>query len=173
MSHSERRNQYDHHQCLEQGERAEQRFVRLVQQRGWQATPAPAYADIHAHWDYLIQKQSRCFKVDIKAMKRIQRHDAAVQDTWLWIELHGVRPHDPGWLYGGAADLIAVEIERGFVLVKRLDLIELVAQLVQFEPMVTQASAACYRVYSRPNRPDRLTLIETAQLYRLQHFVLS
>jgi hypothetical protein len=124
-----RRNQYDRHHCLEQGQRAEDQFITLIQQRGWQVQRASEYADKHEHWDCVIEKPPRRFKVDVKAMKRIRRQDVTVQDQWLWVELHGVRPSDHGWLYAGQADLLAIEQQTHFLLLKRLDLIDFVGSI--------------------------------------------
>ncbi|MDH7489481.1 MAG: hypothetical protein QHH80_08225 [Anaerolineae bacterium] len=63
--------------------------------------------DINAHWDMVISYGVKTFKVDVKAMKRISRGDQAKQDAYHWVELHGVRANDEGWLFGGQADLIA------------------------------------------------------------------
>ncbi|OUD13857.1 hypothetical protein [Thioflexithrix psekupsensis] len=161
-----RRNQYDRHHCLEQGQRAEDQFIALIQQRGWQVQRASEHADKHEHWDCVIEKPPRRFKVDVKAMKRIRRQDVTVQDQWLWIELHGVRPSDRGWLYAGQADLLAIEQQTHFLLLKRLDLIDFVDQFVDRQKQVATADQARYCVYSRPGRVDQLTLIEIKQLCR-------
>jgi hypothetical protein len=159
-----RRNQYDQRGCLEQGQRAENRFIASVEQLGWRVQYASEHEDKHEHWDFLIEKLPRRFKVDVKAMKRIRRQDATVQDQWLWVELHGVRPTDEGWLYAGKADLFAIEQQFCFLLVKRLDLIDFIAHWVDRHKQVYVPEQARYCVYSRPNRADQLTLIETAKL---------
>jgi len=87
-----------------------------------------------------------------------------VQDEWIWIELHGVREHDRGWLYDGKADLIAFEKKGAFVIVRRDDLTKLVEQLVDMNTTVYLAKDARYKVYSRPGRPDKITMIETEKL---------
>jgi hypothetical protein len=98
-------------------------------------------------------------------MKRISRQDADVQDTWHWIELHGVRAKDPGWLYGGKADLLAFERRASFLLVRRTRLMELVEELVDFDHVVETPLDAKYAIYSRARRSDeRLTMIETARM---------
>jgi hypothetical protein len=96
-------------------------------------------------------------------MKRIQRSDDDVQDQWTWVELHGVRPHDKGWLHG-EAKLIAFETKNVFLIVKRLDLITLVHKYVNFDLTVNYAREAQYKVYQRKDRADQITLIETDKL---------
>ena len=99
----------------------------------------------------------------MKAMKRIQRSDNDVQDEWTWIELHGVRPHDDGWLHG-EAKIIAFETRESFILVKRKDLIDLVHKYVNFDTLVEYARDAKYSVYQRKGRADKITLIETEKI---------
>ena len=125
---------------------------------------APEDGNIDAHWDFLIESPLESYKVDVKGMKRVSRRDPDVQDTWLWVELHSVRSYNRGWLYDGKADLIAVEKIDTFVLVKRVDLLALVEQLVNLDSTVSSARQAKYKVYSRPKRPDKISLIETKKL---------
>jgi len=96
-------------------------------------------------------------------MKRIQRSDDNVQDEWTWVELHGVRPKDDGWLHG-EAKLIAFEIRDSFLIVKRLDLIDLVHRYVNFDLTANYAREAQYKEYQRKGRADKITLIETEKL---------
>ena len=75
-----------------------------------------------------------------------------------------MREHDRGWLYDGKADLIAFEKKGAFVIVRRDDLTKLVEQLVDMNTTVYLAKDARYKVYSRPGRPDKITMIETEKL---------
>jgi site-specific DNA-methyltransferase (adenine-specific) len=159
-----KRNKYDKRDCLEIGHKAEDVFARIADQKGWKVTTASNYANINDHWDVLIEKEAERYRVDVKGMKRLSRSDPDVQDEWIWIELHGVREHDRGWLYDGKAELVAFEKKREFVVVKRDDLIKLIEQLVDLKTTVHSAKAARYKIYSRPGRPDRITLIETEKL---------
>lgn len=160
----DKRNKYDKRDCLEIGQRAEDIFARIAAQRGWKVTRATSYANINDHWDLRIEKGTEGYKVDVKGMKRLSRSYTEVQDEWIWIELHGVREHDRGWLYDGKAELIAFEKKGAFVIVRRNDLIKLVEQLVVMNATVYSARDARYKVYSRPKRPDRITMIETEKL---------
>lgn len=159
-----KRNRYDKRGCLEIGQNAEDVFASIAAKRGWQVTAASNYANMNDHWDLLIEKGTERYRVDVKGMKRLSRHDASVQDEWIWIELHGVREHDRGWLYGGKAELIAFEKEGSFIIVTRNDLIKLVERFVDVNTTVYSARDARYKVYSRSKRPDKLTLIETEKL---------
>jgi len=159
-----RRNRYDRKNCLEIGQKAEDVFASIATERGWKVTVASNYANIHDHWDLLIEKGAERYRVDVKGMKRLSRQDSSVQDRWIWIELHGVRDHDRGWLYDGKAELIAFEKEGAFLIVMRNDLIKLVEQLVDLNTTARSAKQARYRVYSRPGRPDKITMMETEKL---------
>ena len=162
------RNQFDTKDCLERGERAETQFARVAMSRGWQVTAATGRQDIDEHWDVLIEKDAKRYRVDVKAMKRINRHDAQPQDDWVWIELHGVREGERGWLFGGQADWIAFERKQSFVIVPRVSLAKLVLQMVDAKSIVSAPELARYKVYQRPHRPDKLTLIETAHLDKIK-----
>ncbi|APH11923.1 hypothetical protein ASJ33_01520 [Dehalococcoides mccartyi] len=164
MNNDSRRNKYDTKDSLELGDKAELVFRRLAEKRGWELTEASFDCNVNEHWDFLMQRGSDNFKIDVKAMKRLNRGDLDVQDRWIWIELHGVRSQDQGWLYHGKADLISFEKMTSFVIVKRTDLIELVERLVDNKTLVHSSREAKYRVYNRPGRPDRITLIETDTL---------
>ena len=159
-----KRNKYDRRNCLEIGQKAEDVFASMATERGWKVTVASNYANIHDHWDLLIEKEAERYRVDVKGMKRLDRYDSNVQDQWIWIELHGVREHDRGWLYDGKAELVAFEKEGTFSIVMRNDLIKLVEQLVDMNTTARSAKQARYKVYNRPGRPDKITMIETEKL---------
>ena len=169
MNSSNRRNKYDNRDCLERGDQAEQLFLRLISSKGYSYKKSSQYEDINEHWDYLIEKDGKSWKVEVKGIKRIQRMDDEVQDEWIWVELHGVRPNDPGWLYGSKADIIAFEMKDSFILVKRDHLIELVERIVDFNSQVNFSREAKYRIYQRPGRADKITLIESKRLKTIQH----
>jgi hypothetical protein len=164
MYNPRRRNQYDKRDSLELGDKAEVMFRRLAEKRGWTLSDATFEDNINKHWDLLMVKGKDGYRVDIKAMKRLSRGDSPVQDKWVWIELHGVRPNDKGWLYGGEADLIGFEKKTSFVIVKRTDLIRLVESLVDNKALVHSSREAKYKIYNRPGRPDRITLLEMDKL---------
>lgn len=149
-----------------QGLKAEYNFIKTAKREGFKVGKAPNDKDINAHWDYLIKKGKLKLKVDVKAMKKINRYDEEVQDEWVWIELHGVRNSDFGWLYGGEADIIAFEMKDSFYLVEREALIELIDGIVDFKMEAFHATDAQYKVYSRLYRPDKLTLINKKDLER-------
>lgn len=167
-----RPNQYDRHgENLKRGLKAEDVFLELARKQGFQVHHASKAADIHEHWDYSLTKGNASLKVDIKAVKKIQRQDPQPQDQYTWIELQGVR--DQGWLFGGHSDYIAFQTFNSFILVRRTALIAFVQKNVHPTAQVNQPTDALkkqqgkYPVYSRPERSDRLILVETDILRQL------
>lgn len=158
------RNQYDKKDCLEIGLNAQDLFDKIAEARGWYVTKATVTEDMNEHWDRLIKKGVESYKVEVKAMKRLTRHDSNVQDEWVWIELHGVRNYDKGWLYDGKSDLIAFEKKESFLIVKRLDLIDLIPRVVNMESLVSDVREAKYKIYQRSGRPDKISLIRNDDL---------
>lgn len=158
-----KRNKYDTDKCLERGEGAQDSFTLAAQQAGWVVRRASDLEDIYKHYDYTISRGNESYTVDVKAMKKLNRLDHCVQDRWLWIELHGVGEENDGWLFG-QSDLIGFEMQKAFLLVSRTELIELVNEWVDTHALVSRPERAQYRVYTRPNRADVLTLVESSRL---------
>ena len=163
------RNRYDKKDSLELGRRAEDTFARLAVKHGFKVTASSEKGNIDEHFDYVIERDGKSHKVDVKSIKRKSREDTELQDEFLWIELHGVRADDKGWLYDGKADLIAFELANSFRIVDRLELIALVENLVDFEAKVSSSKDALYKVYSRKSRPDLLTMIKSEDVLQLRH----
>ncbi len=80
------RNKYDKKNCLEKGINAEEQFHKIAENRNWKVTHSTSEQDINEHWDRLIEKNGKSYKVDVKAMKRMRRQDNNAQDTWVWID---------------------------------------------------------------------------------------
>lgn len=163
MFHTNSRNQYDHKDSLELGERAESLFVKLAQQSGWKISASSKDENINAHWDYQIEKDSQVFKAEVKSRKRISRSDNGLQSEFTWVELHGVRPNDSGWLFG-KADLIAFEKEHSFIFVKKLDLLDVINKKVNLIAKVRDPKDAVYKIYTREGRKDKLTLLPMSDI---------
>lgn len=157
------RNQYDRKDCLEVGQTAEETFVKIATERGWEIKIASSTENIDDHFDYRIKKGHEVYKVEVKGKKRIDRSDARAQEELVWIELHGVRIHDAGWLFG-KADLIAFQMNTSFRIVKRLDLVSLVCKLIDYKSKANSPKDALYKAYSRAGRSDILTLLRHEDL---------
>ena len=165
MSRKIEKNKFDKTgENLERGLRAQDKFEKILKREGFSVKHATSEEDMNEHWDLKALKEGKEFRIEVKAMKKISRQDKEPQDKWHWIELHGVRKNDEGWLYGGKADFIAFETKSSFLLVKRKDLVDLVDKTVNKNEFVDSPYKAKYKVYQRKNRPDKLTLIETSKL---------
>ncbi len=163
------RNRYDKKDSLELGQKAEDQFARLAVRQGFKITASTGRGNMDEHFDYVMERDGKTFKVDVKSRKRVARKEKETQDQFLWIELHGVRADDKGWLYAGHADLIAFELSKSFRIVDRLELVVLVEKLVDFKAKVSSPNDALYKVYSRKRRPDLLTMIKSADLMSIRH----
>jgi hypothetical protein len=161
---SERKNKYDSSDCLERGDHTESLFEILAISNDWDVYEPTNRENIDQHWDFAIRRGNENYRVDVKSLKKISRSDEKVQDSWTWIELHGVRENDSGWLFAGRADLIAFERFDSFIFVKRTDLIALIVSLVDFSSISGSPENARYKVYRRINRFDKITLIESKYL---------
>ncbi len=161
------RNKFDKKDSLELGQRAEDLFAKTAQSLGWQVSPASKDENINEHWDFEIKKDDVLYKIEVKSRKRISRSDAEMQIDLTWVELHGVRPQDTGWLFG-KADLIAFEKEHSFLLVKKSDLLALVNQKVNLVAKVTTPKDAVYKIYKRQGRKDKLTLLPTKDIEEIK-----
>ena len=121
--------------------------------------------DIHEHWDFLITKDEKAHKVEVKAVKKINRRDVSTQSEWFWVEFRGVR--DEGWL-NGKADIIVLEREDEFWIVRRYDLRAKAEILVDKSKIVSTPEQAKYKLYQRKNRQDLISLIEFAKIADLE-----
>ena len=176
---------YGRNAALVAGKRAELMIHELAKQRQYKIVKAKQYFDIHHHWDYELDMDTgvvregsaeavgspkiadlTSFKIDVKSMKKISRTDLEPQDEWVWLEVHGVGEKNEGWLYGGKADFIVFETKSSFVFILRTDLIKVVEERVDRSPesLVKKAGLARYKLYSRPNRHDLITLVEYSVL---------
>jgi hypothetical protein len=160
------RNKYDKKDSLELGQNAESSFALAAVKHGWTIEPASEDSNINEHFDYIMSKDGKSFRVEVKSRKRMGRGDLDVQDKYVWVEIHGVRKDDQGWLYGNA-DLIAFEMTTSFRLVRRADLAALIGKLVDFNAMVDTPKDALYKLYSRAGRHDLLTMIKSSDLLEI------
>lgn len=167
MAHENSRNKYDKKDSLLLGNRAEKSFVQLARRLGWRVSPSSKRQNIDEHWDYQIERDSLSFKVEVKSLKRIHREDEQAQSELTLVELHGVRPRDTGWLFG-KADLIAFEKHDSFILVRKSDLLSVVNRKVDLVRKVREPTQALYKIYSRPGRKDKLTLLPMKDIQNIQ-----
>ena len=166
------KNKRDFYNSLAEGNKAADLFVDAAVKKGYAVVRSSKWQDINEHWDYMIQKKYpsqkgvRAYKVEVKAMKRIEYQDREPQAELIWIELHGVRERDQGWL-NGKADLIAFEQSDHFIVVRRKKLKGLVEYLASTKK-VSRTSEALYCLYSRKGRNDQLTMIRNRDILKIK-----
>ena len=158
------RNQFDKKDSLELGLTAQEKFISIAKSKGWLIKKSSSNEDINEHWDFRITKNGFSFRVDVESLKRISRSDEKVQDEWFWVEFHGVRSYDNGWL-NGKADLIALEREKDFFIIQRTDLKELADTLVDKTKNVSRTTDARYKIYCRrKNQTDVISLMKFSDI---------
>jgi len=141
------------------GANAEQQFKAIAIANGYPVVEAGAEYD-RRHIDFFVNKKA----VEVKSAKRISRQ-TDVQYDKIWVELQGVSGH-PGWLFGDA-QIIAFQMEKGFVLIRKRDLQKLVEEKVDKTSFVDRPEQALYKQYRRRGRLDTLTLVEASEIKRL------
>jgi hypothetical protein len=166
MQSANSRNRFDKKDSLELGEKAERLFAEMAKKLAYQVSPSSQDENINEHWDFQIAKGVENFKVEVKSSKRIHRNDSEAQAEFIWVELRNVRGK-VGWLFG-KADLIAFERNSVFLFVKRLDLLKVVNQKVNLVAKVKQADNALYKIYTRDERKDKLTLLAASDVEEIK-----
>jgi hypothetical protein len=147
--------------AFELGKNAEDGFVTLMSSKGWQVEPSTTQQNMIEHFDYIIAKDDRVLKIEVKAEKRISSRDENTQSEWVWIEFQAVNG-SPGWLYGNA-DYIAFQRDGVFHFANREKLVEVAEKLTKME-YVSRSVDAKYRYYRRFKRNDLLTLIQFSDI---------
>jgi hypothetical protein len=153
------RNQFDYTgQNQISGETAEAIFESVAKKRNF-AIQKATMKQQYAHIDFILtdNQKNKTYLIDVKARKKISRHQKDFQDELIWIEFKNVLGNN-GWLFG-SADFIAFERQNDFVLVARKNLITLCEKIVKKEK-ATNPADALYKTFSRKTRKDELSLIK-------------
>jgi len=111
--------------------------------------------DIFDHWDVKID-----IKIDVKAMKKINREDSEPNENIHYVEIKNVHG-DKGWLYG-EADYFAFEMKDYYVMVSKIKLQAMIAD--KCKDKIKCARPTLYQLYSREGRSDMMTLVKTVDL---------
>lgn len=137
-------------ESLERGDNAEHRFRVCVARSGGKiVAKASKTQDMFEHWDFLVGFGNKRYRIDVKAMKSLDRGQP-VQDDLVCCELHGSHQDNKGWLFGGHADIVAFEVGRGFILVWRQALCRWLKDNVDLTKKVNRSSSAVNgAVYNR------------------------
>lgn len=151
------RNQFDYSgENQISGETAENLFESIAKKKNFSIQKA-SLRQQYSHIDFILKNKDKTYLIDVKARKKISRHQKDFQDDLVWIEFKNVMGN-VGWIYG-SADFIAFEREKDFVLVARKNLVILCEKMVKSE-RVSNPVDALYKIFSRKTRKDELTLIK-------------
>jgi|TARA_R110000824_G_scaffold356208_2_gene543412 hypothetical protein len=155
---------------IKEGEQGEKRFKNIIESFGLLAREASFKENVHDHIDFFVNGETEKlkdfkFSVDVKARKRKSRGSDRYDDEYTWIEFKNVQGKK-GWLYG-KADKIAFEVEDGFLMIDREELVKWCEEKVDFKKSVRTAASATYKVYTRKGRDDLITRIKTEDIRNL------
>jgi hypothetical protein len=165
------KNKYDRRDSSEIGIKAQNKFIIVAQNLGWVVSIANFNQDVNEHWDVCISKEEHSLKVDVKSQRRVSRWDDKMEEDWVWVEFHSVRPSNLGWLYGSKSDAIAFERVKDFVVIDRLVLISLCQTLVDMGSKVKTSAEARYKLYTRAGRCDLISMIEMKHVAEKAMFI--
>jgi hypothetical protein len=93
---------------MTRGQSAEHAFAAFAAAQGLDAVPASARDNMAGHFDFVLIQHGKELRVDVKALKRTARDDVHDDLENIWVELHGVRHGQPGWVFG-SADVLAFQ----------------------------------------------------------------
>lgn len=170
MEHKKFKHSLDKHDCHEMGFSAEVIFKQLAEGKGYSVRVA-GREEQFSHVDFILEKDSKEWRIDVKGAKRIKRTDKEVNyhTTWLeWKTGHG----KDGWLVADkGCENIAFELENEFVIVSRKELKKLAEKLCDLTKRVDSPKKALYCGYKRFGRQDLLSIIKTEDLKQIQHSI--
>lgn len=118
--------------------------------------------DIYEHWDIELLDTDLKGKYDVKALRKVNRHDSEVNPEIQWIELLNVNGNK-GWLFG-KADYIVFEHTNQWVIVKRTDLVKYIKSNTKNDICLYPE---VHKLYRRRNRDDLITLVPFSDLIQI------
>ena len=132
--------------------------------------------DIHEHWDTQVEISGKMLKIDVKALKRDNRHDSETNENIHWVEIRNVRGHK-GWLYG-ESDLIGFETNDYFILVGTLKLRKFLEKKIGYTPeTISEISMSktknLYEPYGRYGRKDIIVKVKTMDLMHIKYLSIK
>lgn len=170
MEHQKFKHNLDNHNCSEMGFTAEVLFKQLAEEKGYSVRVAGRQEQF-SHVDFILNKEEKEWKVDVKGAKKIKRTDNQPCYEHLWLEFKTGHGKD-GWLVANkGCDTLAFELEHEFVLVARKELKKLAEKLCNLEKRVDSSKKALYCGYKRFGRQDLLSLIKTEDLKQIPHSI--
>jgi len=151
-------------------EEATASFLNIAATKGWSCVKSTKKEDCNDHYDWKIIKNNTEYKIDLKALKRINSSDNTMTDQLMLIEIQAVKNISnktrPGWLYG-KADYICFEIINGFIFVEKNKLQQYIEQHIDLskDPIESNQNKKAHIIYTRKNRNDKF-------IYLYKHEIL-
>ena len=147
------------------GKTAEEDFANAFHKRfGIYPVRTFEMRDKYDHIDYEARVAGKVVTFDVKAPKKINRHDEQCSGEFVWVEF--VSKGFLGWLYGKADFVAFQQPDKSFICVKRTALLEYCEEHCSTH-FVTSTANAEFNLYVRcsPNESqDIMTLIRTEYL---------
>ena len=118
-------------------------------------TPSTKEQDMYEHWDLKITT-----KVDVKTVKKENRHDVVCNENFHWVELKNVRGK-LGWLYG-EADFFAFETNDYWIIVDKTKTQDFIKTKMAGKEVGRIKDP--YELYQRDGRKDVIVKVKTIDL---------
>ena len=135
--------------CSRMEEESIEMFTKMAESEGWAVTKSTLQQDLEEHWDLKLSKPYAECRVDVKGAKKINRDDRDSDDSLILVEYTGNKGH-PGWLRG-KADCIAFQVNEGFLLTNREELLAHTWKVVNWcrPPECSRTDKVKHVVYQR------------------------
>jgi hypothetical protein len=119
--------------------------------------------DMKEHWDLEVTfKDKTSHKYDVKGIRKVQRYSTK-DDTIHWVELKNVAGNK-GWIDGKASHIV-FETFTEWIVITPFQIKELLREKIPYPiEYVQKAKDALYKLYTRKDRKDLITMVLTEDL---------
>ena len=163
----EYRNKFDRDGSSQtMGNEAEIRFIDYLKSKNVIFREA-TLQEQYSHVDFIISTKNT-YGVDVKATKRISRHDQSISPEIIWVEFQNEEGY-PGWLYGKSKYIVFDKIdEYGFYWIPLIQLRKFCEDNCN-KGFTTDVHNAIYKKYQKKGRKDIISQIYFSDLKKLQY----
>jgi hypothetical protein len=161
--------------CFKYGKNAEVRFAESFLTDFNYSTK---YQDIHEHWDVagvLTNILYKPMKFDVKSAPRLKHSPTAGIMESVWVEGTNVSGNK-GWVKGNA-DYIVFERENTWMIVNRIDLLNLTMQKLQENNFKKgkgdYKKSTAYLIHTRAGRKDKVTQVVFDDMKTIHHYEVN
>lgn len=135
--------------------KSEEDFSQAIREMG-RSVLATEKENKTEHWDVKLDVH-----FDVKAIKKINRQDIAVNENIHWVEIKNIIGNN-GWLYEGKTDYFSFETDQYWIIVSKVKLQSYIKEKCQKREWTERPEL--YKLYRRSNRKDVITLVKTIDL---------